>query len=260
MKKVEDIFSKSELAYLSKKRSDLTPLSVPSRNDAKILTNPSLDQIIVKFLKQYEVNVEPKAVGEWNGWDTFTAIRSFYPNRGASNIASTIFMSNRSNQLNSIAEDWGKWKRWALDHKKFPQFQEEIIQTIDIHNKKVLKEIDEQIEKAELNNQNIRMVLKEPEVQKIIAEYTELSHQNLGIISFICSILGLICFRLLINFSNSAAESALGLLVLLQIVINLCGIGTGLKFLFTNAKKKQIGITGTILSIALLIMLLSLYS
>ena len=104
------------------------------------------------------------------------------------------------------------------------------------------------------------MVLKEPDVQKIIAEYTELSQQNLGIVSFICSILRLIYFRLLINFSNRAAESTIGLLVLIQIVINLCGISTGFKFLFSNSKTKQIGITGTIISTILLIMILSLYS
>ena len=63
MDKVEEIFSQEELDYLSKKRPDLVPMDLPSLSDAPTLRQPSLDQIIVKFLKKYEVNVDPRSVG-----------------------------------------------------------------------------------------------------------------------------------------------------------------------------------------------------
>ena len=163
MKKVKNIFSKSELNYISQKRPDLVPsnvpsrndaklLNVPSRNDAKLLKQPSLDQIIVQFLKQYDVKVKPRSVGQFNGWDALSALTTFYSaneKNSSFNVASSILMANRSNQVNSAAQEWGTWKRWALDHKSFEKFKDNVIQNITLHNEKVLKETDEQIKKAE---------------------------------------------------------------------------------------------------------------
>ena len=56
MKKITDIFSKDELDYLSRERPDLVPMEVPSIEE-NILTIPSLDQVISKFLKKYDVKI-----------------------------------------------------------------------------------------------------------------------------------------------------------------------------------------------------------
>mgnify|MGYP001226167892 CR=1 FL=1 len=118
------IFSKYEIQYLSDKRPDLVPMEVPSLSNAPLLTQPSVDQIILKFLAKYEVNVKPRNVGEWNGWDTmYTFTRIFAKENSTLNIASTMFYTNRSNQINSAAQDWGIWKRWALDHENFNPFK-----------------------------------------------------------------------------------------------------------------------------------------
>ena len=125
MKSIKNIFSKHELKFLTQKRPELVPLNLPSANDAQLLTEPSIDQIIVQFLKQYDVKVKPRSVGEFNGWDALSALTTFYSaneKNSSFNVASSILMANRSNQVNSAAQDWGTWKRWALDHKNFEQF------------------------------------------------------------------------------------------------------------------------------------------
>ena len=78
-------------------------MDVPSKSDANLLTKPSVDQIIIEFLKQYEVNVEPRSVGAWNHWDTLSTATTLFAREGSTlNIASTMFMVNRSNFDESI--------------------------------------------------------------------------------------------------------------------------------------------------------------
>tara|TARA_B100001287_G_scaffold85839_1_gene71710 strand:- start:259 stop:1272 length:1014 start_codon:yes stop_codon:yes gene_type:complete len=171
MIKISEIFSKEELDYLSKYKPGLAPMDVPSRSDANLLTKPSVDQIVIEFLKQYEVNVEPRSVGGWNGWDTVSTISSIFAKEGSTlNIASTMFYANRSNQINSAAQDWGTWKRWALDHKNFDEYKEGVLQLVDINNQRVIKELDEQIERAEANNKIISEALLEPSAKEYISE------------------------------------------------------------------------------------------
>ena len=170
--KISEIFSKEELEYLSEKRPDLIPLDIPSKNDIDLLSHPSIDQTIIEFLKQYDVNVQPRSVGAWNGWDYLSTISSFYAGEkgSMSNIASTIFFANRSNQINSIAQDWATWKRWALDHKNFEKYRNEVIKLINLHNEKKLNEVNDQIETAEVNNKKISEALLEPSAKEYISE------------------------------------------------------------------------------------------
>ena len=176
MKKSFEIFSKEELDYLSKYKSDLVPMDVPSRDDLSLLEQPSLDQIIIEFLKQYEVNVEPRNVGAWNGWDTLATLGMLFSREGStSNIASTIFASNRSNQISGAAQDWGTWKRWALDHKGFDKYKGEVIQAIELHNNQIIDECDKQIKQAELNNKKLSEALQEPDAKEYIAKETKIN-------------------------------------------------------------------------------------
>ncbi len=166
MLKDSDIFNERERRLLYAKKPELRPakvpslkdantIRVPSLNDVVLLEQPSVDQIIIEFLRQYEVNVKPRSVGSWNGWDTLSTVSALFAREGSTlNISSTMFMANRSNQVNSAAQDWGTWKRWALDHKNFEQYQEDVIQTINLHNEKLIKEVEEGIRKAKLHNKN----------------------------------------------------------------------------------------------------------
>lgn len=186
MLKDSDIFNEQERRLLYAKKPELRPEKVPSLKDAKtmhvpslndvvLLEKPSVDQIIIEFLKQYEVNVKPRSVGVWNGWDTLSTLSVLFAREGSTlNISSTMFMANRSNQVNSAAQDWGTWKRWALDHKNFEQYKEDVIQTINLHNENLIKEVEERIRKAKLHNKN---AIKD--IKKSIRE-KELYNSNLA--------------------------------------------------------------------------------
>ena len=268
MKKIKSIFSKYELRFLSQKRPDLVPLNLPSRNDAQLLTEPSIDQIIVQFLKQYDVKVKPRSVGEFNGWDALSALTTFYSaneKNSSFNVASSILMANRSNQVNSAAQDWGTWKRWALDHKNFEQFKGDVIKNISLHNENATKEVEEAIKKAELNNKKIFAILEEPDAKQFIAQQKELVNQKKALISFYSSILLIIAFFLIVLF---AFLSGFGVLKkenfeVLNTFFSYVGSAslitaffTGIQVIFTKSKKRNLGIIGTIISTAFMIILL----
>ena len=147
---------------------------MPSIGEAELVTQPSLDQIIIEFLKQYEVNLEPRTVGEWNGWDTVATLGMLFSKEGSTrNIASTMFYANRSNQISSAAQDWGTWKRWALDHQDFTQYKDHFMQAIELHNKKVIDEVKKKIKQAKLNNEKVALALKESEAKEYIFKLIE---------------------------------------------------------------------------------------
>tara|TARA_B100002019_G_C21154848_1_gene540159 strand:- start:107 stop:904 length:798 start_codon:yes stop_codon:yes gene_type:complete len=254
--------SREELKFLSEKKPSLIPIKVPSIDEANLLNQPTLDQIIVQFLQQYEVNVEPRSVGEWNGWDTVSTLSSILSSRegSMSNVASTMFYANRSNQINSAAQDWGTWKRWVFDSKEreFNLFKNEVIESINIHNKEIIAQTEEKIREAESNNQKVLAALEDPYAKKTIAELKELAKENLGKNSFLYSIFGTILFLMMIVIVYADGPTMLvGFIALIMIIINLFSLGTGVKFLFSNSKKKYFGIIGTCLSAALLTIIIS---
>ena len=174
MKKISEIFSKEELQYITAKKPNLVPMDVPFESDANILNKPSVDQVIIKFLEQYEVNVKPRNVGDWNGWDTAATLGILLSREsGAGSIASSIFASNKSNQVNSAAQDWGTWKRWALDHKNFDQFKKEVFENIELHNKKEIDKINREINNANKSNKRVKEALRDPVAKNYVSELTK---------------------------------------------------------------------------------------
>ena len=97
------------------------------RPDLRFQPIPTLDDLIIEFLKKYDVNVEPRTVGEWNGWDYFGSIMSIFSEKNStSDLADNLFYMNRSNQINTAAQEWSTWKRWALDHQEFNSFKDDL--------------------------------------------------------------------------------------------------------------------------------------
>ena len=265
--------TKEELEFLSKRKPSLAPMKVPSLSDAKLLVQPTLDQIIVQFLQQYEVYAEPRSVGAWNGWDTVSTVSSILSSeRGSmSNIASTMFYANRSNQINSAAQDWGTWKRWVFDskEKEFEQFKNELTKSINTFNKKMIEKNEEKIRKATLNNQKIFKELDEPYAQKKISELKELAKErkelakeSLGQKSIMRSIYGAILYLLMLFVSsfNDVPLNYVALIGLTAIGMNLSGIFCGIKFLSLKSRKKYLGIIGITLSATLLVIIFSFIS
>ena len=102
---LKDYFSIEEIYFLRKKRPNLRMMNEQSTYYEPVnpLNPPSVDQMIIEFLKQHEVYIQPRSVGEWNGWDTVSILSSMLSSGEGSmiNVASTMFYANRSNQINT---------------------------------------------------------------------------------------------------------------------------------------------------------------
>ena len=83
-------------------------------------------------------------------------------------------------------------------------------------------------------------------------------YSGLSITSFIVSILGAIFFLLVwITAFASAADEVVGAMAVIQFFMNLVGVSTGVPSLFSQSKKRLLGILATILSVATFIITLS---
>ena len=177
MSKPTDYFSIEELFFLEKKRPDLRMMNEqPTYGEPENpLTPPSVDQMIIEFLKQHEVYIQPRSVGEWNGWDTVSILSSILSGgRGSMiNLASTMFYANRSNQINTAAQEWETWKRWALDNEEFQQYRRDILQSIDLYNGKSKQFEEERIRTAKLYNSEIIKKFQDPNQRKYFFELIE---------------------------------------------------------------------------------------
>tara|TARA_S200000501_G_C20795658_1_gene731623 strand:+ start:247 stop:1248 length:1002 start_codon:yes stop_codon:yes gene_type:complete len=177
MSKPTDFFSIEELYFLRKKRPDLRMMNEQPTycEPENPLTPPSVDQMIIEFLKQQEVYIQPRSVGEWNGWDTVSVLSSILSSGEGSmiNLASTMFYANRSNQINTAAQEWSTWKRWALDNEEFQQYRREILQSIDLYNGKYNQVDEERIRIAKLYNSEIIKKFQDPNQRKYFFELIE---------------------------------------------------------------------------------------
>ena len=162
---------------------ELSLKDLPNLKPPELLTKPSLDQIIVSFLsKECEVFIEPRNVGEWNGWDTLFALSSissiFSGQENDRNIANTIFYANRSNQVSNSAEDWRTWKMWALEQEEFKIFKSNVINEIENYNSKILKKENAHIKEIVKHNKKAKQKWGESSTIKKIEEALEKFHKE----------------------------------------------------------------------------------
>ena len=156
-----------QLRKLYLKRPDLKPKEIPSYKDVKLLDQPTLDQIIVSFLNKFDIYIEPRNVGAWNGWDTFGSIMSFFSEKNStSDLADNLFYMNRSNQINTAAQEWSTWKRWALDHQEFNSFKDDLLEQTKKYNDGLLEEMRVAILLAEEHNERVFRELQNPMIIK----------------------------------------------------------------------------------------------
>ena len=100
----------------------------------KKIEKPSLDSIIVEFLKKYEVFVKPvtsqtKKTGE-------AAVAGAITGLAGADIGADVVQISGQNKQTQVQE-WTQWKQWALDHKDFEAFKEEKLAKIEEENKKI---------------------------------------------------------------------------------------------------------------------------
>ena len=112
-------YTEEQIEYILEKKPELKKKPVPS-----------LDAVIVEFLKRFEVNIDSASFQEIN--------------LGTGVKGGLIGIQRKKAQV----EEWTKWKQWALDHKDFEDFRVE------------------KIDSAKKYNEEIAQKLKDPAIQK----------------------------------------------------------------------------------------------
>ena len=115
---------------------------------------PSLDGVVVEFLKKYEVYVQPpqnRNVAEG-------ALTGAITGMAGADVGGDMAIIQGQNKQTKLQE-WTTWKQWALDHKDFEAYRTEKIDMPKAHNSKILES------------------LKDPKVQKelepLMKEFSE---------------------------------------------------------------------------------------
>tara|TARA_A100001035_G_scaffold164105_1_gene129864 strand:+ start:191 stop:904 length:714 start_codon:yes stop_codon:yes gene_type:complete len=128
------IYTQNQLEYIRKKRPELRPKPVPK-----------LDDVIVEFLKKFEVDVTPITSKSKNTGGN--ALAGAITGMAGADVGGDAFLISGQDKQTKVQE-WIQWKQWALSHKDFEAFKEEKIGKLLAFNK------------------NIEDKLKDPEFQK----------------------------------------------------------------------------------------------
>ena len=123
-------YTEEQIEYILEKKPELKKKPVPS-----------LDAVIVEFLKRFEVNIDSASFQEIN--------------LGTGVKGGLIGIQRKKAQV----EEWTKWKQWALDHKDFEAFRAEKIDTAKAHNSKILESLEDPKVGKSLNQPIIGMVV-----------------------------------------------------------------------------------------------------
>ena len=156
-------YTKEQIEFIEKKKPEFCPKEVPS-----------LDAVIVEFLKRYEVDIDSASLNEIN---VGTALKG-----------GMIGMAKKKTQV----EEWTKWKQWALDHKDFEDFRAIRIDEPKAFNLRVMEK------------------LKDPEVQKELEPLMEqfakknkaANRKSLVFIALVVAVLGAINIWIYIEDNN----------------------------------------------------------
>tara|TARA_B100001115_G_C15634803_1_gene305188 strand:+ start:85 stop:669 length:585 start_codon:yes stop_codon:yes gene_type:complete len=154
---------------------------------------PSLDAVIVEFLKKYEVFVQPISSGTRNVGES--AVAGAITGMAGADVGGDAFMISGQNKQTKVQE-WTQWKQWALDHKDFEAFK------------------TEKIDKAKEHNAEVDQKLKDPAIQKqlepVMEEFrkekeNERKFTLIGVSIFILIFVGA---PLIINFLETRKENS----------------------------------------------------
>ena len=127
-------FTQSQIKIIQEKRPDL-----------RFQSTPSLDDLIIEFLKKYDVNVKsPRNTNRRDG-----AIAGAITGMAGADVGGDAFLIQGQNKQTQIQE-WTQWKQWALDHKDFEGFKKNRIEENKIFNKTIFEKINSDSLKEEL--------------------------------------------------------------------------------------------------------------
>ena len=110
------VYTQKQIKLIQEKRPDL-----------RFQRIPTLDDLIVDFLRKFDVIVDPTLNKSKNNLNNFNY--NFDENK------------NLYFKKNEISE-WEQWKRWALEHIDFEEFRVRKIKENQIYNKNILEKIN----------------------------------------------------------------------------------------------------------------------
>ena len=122
------VYTQKQIKLIQEKRPDLRFQRVPT-----------LDDLIVDFLKKFDIIVNPTLKQSNKDLSNFNH-----------NLLNSIKNKNLYLKKNEFNE-WEQWKRWALEHLDFEEFRVRKIQENQIYNKNILEKIYSNDVKKEFN-------------------------------------------------------------------------------------------------------------
>tara|TARA_B100000963_G_scaffold242705_1_gene212453 strand:+ start:1622 stop:2176 length:555 start_codon:yes stop_codon:yes gene_type:complete len=138
------VYTQSQIKFIQNKRPDL-----------RFQRIPTLDDLIVDFLKKFDVIVKPINEIEKNfykvnqkDFNKFLLDEDLYYER----------IETKDREIN----DWKEWSRWALDHSDFEKYRISKIKENQLFNKKILEklnsdEVKDEFKKILKNNNNFQL-------------------------------------------------------------------------------------------------------
>ncbi len=128
-------YTQDQIKFIQKKKPEFNLKPVPS-----------LDGVVVEFLKKYEVYVQPpqnRNVAEG-------AITGAVTGLAGADVGGDMAIIQGQNKQTKL-QQWTSWKQWALDHKDFEAFRAEKIDIPKAHNSKILESFKDPKVQKELN-------------------------------------------------------------------------------------------------------------
>ena len=123
------VYTQKQIKLIQEKRPDL-----------RFQRIPTLDDLIVDFLKKFDVIVNPSLN---------------QTNRNLSNLNYNLLNYNENKNLylkKSEISEWEQWKKWALENLDFEEFRVRKIQENQTYNKNILEKINSNEVKEEFKH------------------------------------------------------------------------------------------------------------
>ena len=131
-------FTQRQVQIIQEKRSDL-----------RFQPIPTLDDLIIEFLKKYDVDLKPTTSSSKNIRDNI--IGGAVTGMAGIDAGGDVFISSGQEKQTRVQE-WTQWKQWALDHKDFEEFKSKKVEENQFFNKSILEKINTSPLKEELEN------------------------------------------------------------------------------------------------------------
>ena len=117
------LYSQNQLKHIRRNRPELNLKSVPQ-----------LDDVIVEFLKKFDVFVKPITSESKN--TKGNAIAGAITGMAGADVGGDAFLISVQDKQTKVQE-WIQWKQWALSHKDFEAYKAEKIDKVKAFNKSV---------------------------------------------------------------------------------------------------------------------------